>query len=169
MEESKMYKCLISFILTACILGSTAITDSNTITYAQEKQSDLISIEQSFSPGDYSLQNTNELSEINLPNNPPQVNMVDNQQLSNKPNLLKARNATANNVQRYTVLVLDTSASSSFLDSSGSVFYTADTAVEYVKSSAKKFIEGVHSANGTNYIAIVSYKGATATVVTGRP
>ena len=54
---------------------------------------------------------------------------------------LKSKVRKENDEQRYNVLVLDTSASSSFLDSSGNIFYTADTAIDYVKASAKKFIE----------------------------
>ena len=74
-------------------------------------------------------------------------------------------NAITTDIQRYTVLVLDTSSSSNFVDSRGVIYYTADTAIEYVKSSAKKFIESVNSADGTNHVAIVTYRGSTASVV----
>lgn len=67
-------------------------------------------------------------------------------------------------VERYTVLVLDTSASSDFLDN-GRVFYTADTAIDYVKASARKFMADIQNAGGTNYVAVVEYKGAEAEVV----
>lgn len=72
--------------------------------------------------------------------------------------------AETSDVKRYTVLVLDTSSTSDFLNN-GSVFYTAGTAIEYVKTAAKKFVENVQNADGTNYLAIVSYKGSSATVV----
>lgn len=67
-------------------------------------------------------------------------------------------------ISRYTVLVLDTSGTASFQDRNGSVFYTADTAVTYVKQAASKFLEDVLDANGTNYVAVVSFK-STAQVV----
>lgn len=66
-------------------------------------------------------------------------------------------------ISRYTVLVLDTSGSANFLYN-GSVFYTADTAISYVKQAASKFLEDILDANGTNYVAVVSFK-STAQVV----
>lgn len=113
-----------------------------------------------FSPGDdYSLDN-NAVEMFDLPNNTPKINMEGIPKIKSKSKVRKE-----NDEQRYNVLVLDTSASSSFLDSSGNIFYTADTAIDYVKASAKKFIEGVQKADGTNYVAIVEYKGSTANVV----
>jgi len=44
-------------------------------------------------------------------------------------------------------------------------FYTADTAIPYVKTAAKKFVENVQEADGTNYLAIVTFHGDTAAVV----
>lgn len=113
-----------------------------------------------FSPcDDYSLDN-NAVEMFDLPNNTPKINMEGIPKIKSKSKVRKE-----NDEQRYNVLVLDTSASSSFLDSSGNIFYTADTAIDYVKASAKKFIEGVQKADGTNYVAIVEYKGSTANVV----
>lgn len=66
---------------------------------------------------------------------------------------------------RYSILVLDTSSSSDFVDSSGNVFYTADTAISYVKTASKKFISDIQKASGTNYVAIVEYKGSNANIV----
>ncbi len=66
---------------------------------------------------------------------------------------------------RYSILVLDTSASSDFVDSSGEVFYTANTAIDYVKTASKKFISDIKKASGTNYVAIVEYKGSSANIV----
>jgi hypothetical protein len=65
---------------------------------------------------------------------------------------------------RYTVLVLDTSSSTDFY-MGNLLVYTADTAISYVKESAKKFIADIQSANGTNYVAIVSYSGESATII----
>ena len=67
---------------------------------------------------------------------------------------------------RYSVLVLDTSASSSF-KSGNKVIYVADTAVDYVKASAKKFISDVQKANGINYVAVVEYKGTESKIASG--
>lgn len=72
--------------------------------------------------------------------------------------------ATEAEVERYSILILDTSASSDFLQD-GDVFYTADTAIEYVKASAQKFISDIQSATGKNYIAIVEYKDDYANIV----
>lgn len=58
---------------------------------------------------------------------------------------------------RYTVLVLDTSASSNFY-SYGKLIYTADTAIDYVKKASKKFLSDITKANDNNYVAVVSYK-----------
>lgn len=65
---------------------------------------------------------------------------------------------------RYTVLVLDTSASSSFTVN-GEDIYVADTAVEYVKTAAQKFIENIQSADRINHVAVVEYKGEGANIV----
>jgi hypothetical protein len=51
------------------------------------------------------------------------------------------------------------------MDSNWNIFYTANTAINEVKTSAKKFIEDVQSASGTNYVAIVQYRGSGASVV----
>ncbi len=68
-------------------------------------------------------------------------------------------------VKRYTVLVLDTSGSSRFIGSNGQTIYTADTAVEYVKKAADKFASEILNANGTNYVAVVSYKDTAKKIV----
>lgn len=69
------------------------------------------------------------------------------------------------NIERYTVLVLDTSSKSHFLNNNNQIIYTADTAVEYVKEAANKFIADIYNAKGTNHIAIIEYKENTARVV----
>lgn len=66
--------------------------------------------------------------------------------------------------KRYTVLVLDTSSTSSFLGSNGREIYRADTAIDYVKKASSRFLENISIASGDNFVAIVSYKDF-ATVV----
>ena len=80
---------------------------------------------------------------------------------------VSAAEASPSVTTRYTVLVLDTSSSSDFLGSDGTVFYTADTAIDYVKIASKKFVESMSKADGTNYIAIVEYQGDGASTVCG--
>ena len=70
----------------------------------------------------------------------------------------------ASDTVRYTVLVLDTSSTSDFIDENGDVFYTAGTAIDYVKTAAKAFVKNNQGADGTNYIAVVSYRGSSASV-----
>ena len=72
----------------------------------------------------------------------------------------------AGEIVRYSVLVLDTSATSSF-EENGRVFYTADTAIDYVKASAKKFVNDVRKASGINYVAVVEYKSTVSNIVSG--
>lgn len=74
-----------------------------------------------------------------------------------------AGQAYVDQVERYTVLVLDTSGTASFT-SGGELIYEANTAIEYVKQAANKFLSGILTADGTNYVAVVSYK-STASVV----
>ena len=78
---------------------------------------------------------------------------------------LAAENEGEEELKRYTVLVLDTSSTATFLHD-GEPIYTADTAIEYVKKAAMKFISSLVNADGTNYVAVVSFK-ATASVVSG--
>lgn len=75
----------------------------------------------------------------------------------------KAR--AADDAVRYTVLVLDTSDVSVFLDANKNPLYTADTAINYVKKAAKTFTKCIQEADGTNYVAVVSYRGESASVV----
>lgn len=72
---------------------------------------------------------------------------------------------TADDVNRYVVLVLDTSSSSKFY-SGNTLIYTANTALEYVKKASLKFLENISTSSGNNYVSIVSYK-ETATIVSG--
>lgn len=65
---------------------------------------------------------------------------------------------------RYTVLVLDNSGTVSFIGSNGSTFYTADTAVRYVKQAAQSFLNSLEKAPGTNYVAIITYADTAVTV-----
>jgi hypothetical protein len=138
----------------------SALTDIGKSVYADDALSEAASIEQAASPGDdYTFTDTDISGDLELPNVSSQVDMTGGLQA---PQTLGPFAAMAE--QRYTVLVLDTSSAMSF-EYNGKIFYTAYTAVEYVKAAAKKFIEGLQLANGTNYVAIVQYKGADATVV----
>ena len=47
----------------------------------------------------------------------------------------------------------------------GVTFYTADTALPYVKKASVKFVEDIKDAAGDNYIAVVSYSGTTSKIV----
>ena len=71
---------------------------------------------------------------------------------------------TDNSVTRYTVLVLDTSSTSTFIGSSGDEIYTADTAIEYVQTASSRFLDNISVASGDNYVAVVSYKDSATTV-----
>ena len=71
---------------------------------------------------------------------------------------------TDDQVKRYTVLVLDTSSSSTFIGSSGEEIYTADTAIEYVQKASSRFLDNISEAPGDNYVAVVSYKDSGTTV-----
>lgn len=59
---------------------------------------------------------------------------------------------------RYTVLVLDTSAAINFIGSDGEVIYTADSAIDYVKQAAQKFLSDLSKdTKKENYVAVVPY------------
>ena len=60
--------------------------------------------------------------------------------------------------KRYTVLVLDTSASINFVGSNDEVIYTADSAIDYVKQAAQKFLSDLSKdTKKENYVAVVPY------------
>ena len=56
----------------------------------------------------------------------------------------------------YPVLVLDVSDTAEFLKS-GRTIYTANSAISYVKQSAKQFLTDLLNARGENYVAVVSF------------
>lgn len=62
---------------------------------------------------------------------------------------------------RYTVLLLDTEQSFR-MTSGGKLIYTVDSPIEYIKAAAQKFVDQVQKANGTNYVAVVSYSSSTS-------
>lgn len=68
-----------------------------------------------------------------------------------------------NSTKRYTVLVLDTSSTSTFT-SNGEDIYTADTAIEYVQRASSRFLDNISEASGENYVAVVSYKDSATSV-----
>jgi hypothetical protein len=73
-------------------------------------------------------------------------------------------NSNTTAVERYNVLVLDTSGGVDFRGAGGNNIYTADTAINYVKQSASKFISDIINADGTNYVALVTYDSTSRTV-----
>lgn len=173
-----MNKRILSLFLAIILVLFSFPTSAFAIVGGTESSSDLILMQQAFSPGNGFQNNHVEEHSIVSPNNIPQVNMIEPKHLSlnsvpsevnnTTPSALSIREAelsTPADIQRYTVLVLDTSSSSDFVDSEGSVFYTANTAITQVKASAKKFVEDVHAANGTNYVAIVMYRGSRSTII----
>lgn len=81
--------------------------------------------------------------------------------------LLPANGASAlaaSELKRYTVLVLDTSGDASFIGRNNETIYTAETAVEYVKTAAERFLECIADSPDENYVAIVSYDSDIKTV-----
>lgn len=152
-----MLKKILSFVLVLCLcFGITA----NTNVYAsenQEKEEITIVMEK----GDSDGQSTPVEQEVLIPQNGSNVNM---ESAESPKSAYSHRTNPESGLERYTVLVLDNSASSSF-SYNGSIFYTADTALPHVKKASKKFIEDVQKASGSNYVAIVSYRGDTSTIV----
>lgn len=57
---------------------------------------------------------------------------------------------------RYTVVLLDTERTFD-LTYGGETIYSVTTPIETIKQAAKKFVEQIQTADGTNYLAIVSY------------
>lgn len=154
-----MCRRITGFLLAICLLlGSYMLPVSAINVYGEEIYDGTTSKDSAFTMGsDVDQVVSQPLNNIEFPNHLPRVNMQSP----------ATRASATEGEQRYTVLVLDTSASSNFVDKKGNVFYTADTAVNEVKTAAKKFIEGVQSANGTNYVAIVEYRGAIWTTLSG--
>ena len=66
------------------------------------------------------------------------------------------QNLTRSTQKRYSVLVLDVSDTAEFLKS-GRTIYTANSAISYVKQSAKQFLTDLLNARGENYVAVVSF------------
>lgn len=64
-------------------------------------------------------------------------------------------------VDRYTVLVLDTSGKQEF-SVDGVRIYIADPAIDQVKSACGKFLSALETADGTNHVAIVTYSGSAS-------
>lgn len=165
-KSNKFIALILTFVMLFSLGGNTVLagtTDGEAAqSLNQEQTENETKLTQengaiAFSPGE---EYQPDLRKIDLPDNFPKVNMANNKVIQTR-----ARATKTNGKARYNVLVLDTSASADFVDSSGNVFYTADTAIEYVKVSANKFIEGVQDADGENYVAIVEYKGGKASTV----
>ena len=62
-----------------------------------------------------------------------------------------------NETIRYSVLVLDVCGKAEFLGKNDNIIYTADSAIDYVKESAKTFLSDLINAKGENYVAVVTY------------
>ena len=61
------------------------------------------------------------------------------------------------NTKRYTVLLLNVADKVNFLNENEEIIYTADSAIEYVKQSAIKFLTDLVSAAGENHVAVIAY------------
>ncbi len=79
---------------------------------------------------------------------------------------------TETGITRYTVLVLDNSGTSKFINTkTNETIYEADSALSYVKDAAEEFIEDVLLASGEGYgatsnkIAIVTYRSTATTQI----
>ena len=67
--------------------------------------------------------------------------------------------------KRYSVLVLDVSGTATF-EYNGLTIYKADSAIDYVKTSATSFLSELIDAKGDNYVAVVTF-AEEAKVVSG--
>lgn len=149
-----MFKRILSFVLVLC-MGMCV----NTNVYAKEVQE--LPKENVFAVDDSKDAIVLDEAEV-IPQNGSKVNMEQQQKQQQK--LFSLRKKRADTQERYTVLVLDTSASVQFLGEEG-IIYTADTALPYVKKASKKFIADISKASGNNYIAIVAYGGSNTRVI----
>lgn len=150
-----MYKKILSLILVLCLsMGNF----TNATVYAEENdEMAVIAVENCEENG----QEGSEESDIVIPQNGSKVYMGG---METQSSTFDFRSNSGTSNQRYTVLVLDSSSSSKFLYH-GTLLYTVDTALPYVKEASKKFIQDIKDASGENYIAIVSYNNSTSEVV----
>lgn len=153
-----MYRKILSFILVLCLcMGMMPSTNVHAAELQDNEERTFFAAEDIESD-----EQDMEENEIKIPQNGSKVRMGDvakTQPVANGRRLM--RKATS---KRYTVLVLDTSSSVSFLHN-GSPLYTADTALPYVKKASKKFVEDMKAASDDNYIAIVCYGANSSKVV----
>ncbi len=151
-----MSKRILSFMLILCMcMGSIPVSTA----YATEKQEEVIGA----TVAAYESNESNQVvtgGNLYIPENGSEVHMED---LELPVATYSLRSTVKAPKERYTVLVLDNSSSTSFLNN-GSVFYTADTALPYVKAASKKFVEALQKASGDNYVAIVTYGGSSSRV-----
>lgn len=149
-----MYRKILSFLIILCLcIGNF----TNTIVYAEENdEGAVIAVETSGEDEPEGFEESN----IVIPQNGSEVYMEG---MGDQPATFGLRSSGGTSNERYTVLVLDSAAAADFM-SNGSVFYTADSALPYVKEASKKFIKDIKDAPGENYIAIVSYKNSTSKI-----
>lgn len=153
-----MYRKILSFILVLCLcIGMMPNTNVSAAELQNNEEETFFALKDIGADG----QDVEE-SEIKIPQNGSEVHMED--MAGTLPAAKGRRLMRKAASKRYTVLVLDTSSSVSFLHN-GSPLYTADTALPYVKEASKKFVEDMEAASGDNYIAIVSYGANTSQVV----
>ena len=83
-----------------------------------------------------------------------------------KTDNIDANGGGGSTINRYTILILDTSSSQNFLLPSGGIF-TANTAVPYVRIAAGRFVQQIQDAPGNNYVALIQYRGPNAQLLSG--
>lgn len=121
----RLFKRLLIILLAACLItGGASFPLLNAAVYAEELPDNMSGMMQAISSGEDLTEGQTVASEVYLPIHPPQVHMTAAKppQPNQRLQAAKALPLPTNEVLRYSVLVLDTSASSSFVDSKGRVF-----------------------------------------------
>lgn len=151
----KIMTCLFLFCICVGVNLNVYAKDDQ-----EELQKKVIAIENE----EVSGENRSEKETVSIPQNGLDVYMENTETPIKKARMRTAAQNSQVKNERYTVLVLDNSASTNF-SCDGKVFYTADTALPDVKAASRKFVENIDNAPGDNYVAIVSYRNDTSTVV----
>lgn len=151
----KIMTCLFLFCICVGVNLNVYAKDDQ-----EELQKKVIAIENE----EVSGENRSEKETVSIPQNGLDVYMENTETPIKKARMRTASQNSQVKNERYTVLVLDNSASTNF-SCDGEVFYTADTALPDVKMASRKFVENIDNAPGDNYVAIVSYRNDTSMVV----